>query len=162
MFYGDDEAKKAHISKKIALMRSAAAVLPLLRTQLTKFDGKVYNKRFIESFETDTDKLIISAERRTFDDRDFVDIYAIIDRQYSQKQHVCRICLENKRIPAQHAITSASAFRTDLLQKAMELETYLEKIDEIRQYLDYLETKRKQIVKDIPYEIASVYNINKY
>lgn len=162
MFYGDDSDRKAHISSRIELMRSAAAVLPLLRTVLTKFDGKVYNKRFIESFDTDTDKLIISAERRTYNDSDYVDLYATINRNYSQKQHICRIELANKRIKADQAFESASKCRTELLQKAANFEMYLEKIDTIKSYLDYLETKQKEIVKDIPYEIADVYGIKKY
>ena len=162
MYFGDDEERKAYIAKRIDVMRKAAACLPLLRTALTKFDGKVYNKRFIESFDTDTDKLSISAERRSYNDSDYVDLYACINRQYSQKEHICRIELKNKRINAKQAIESASKCRAELLQKAAELETYLEKIDEIKRYLDYLETKRKQIVKDIPYTIADVYGIKKY
>ena len=162
MYFGDDEERKAYIKKRIDMMRRAAAVLPLLRKALKKFDGKVYNKRFTDFFETDRDTLIIGAERRSYNDCDYVDIYATIDRYYSYKQHVCRIELENKRINAAQAIASASDCRTKLLQKAAKYEMYLEKMDTITAYLDYLEAKRKAIVKDIPYEIADVYKIKQY
>ena len=162
MYFGDDSERKSHIESRIKMMRSAAEVLPMLRKALEKFDGKVYNKRFIESFDTEKDKLFLSADRRSYNDRDFVDIYAVIDRHYSNHQHVCRIELENKRICAKQAIKSASDCRTKLLQKAAELELWLEKIGDIRRYLDYLEKTRAKIVSDIPYEIADVYGIKKY
>lgn len=161
-YFGDDEECKAYIRKEIDMMRRAAATMPLLRKSLTKFDGKVYNKRFVESFDTDADKLIIRAERRSYNDSDYVDLYATIDRQYSRYLHICRIVLTNKRISAEQGIQSASDCRAELLQKAAEIEMYLERIDEIKAYLDYLESKRKAIVKDIPYMIADVYRINKY
>lgn len=160
-FFGDDEERKAYIEKQIDMMRRAAATMPLLRKSLTKFDGKVYNKRFIESFDTDADKLIIRAEKRSYNDSDYVDLYATIDRQYSRYFHICRIVLTNKRISAEQGIQSASECRAQLLKDAANIEMYLERIDEIKAHLDYLEAQRKAIVKDIPYQIKDVYRIDR-
>ena len=154
MYYGDDPEQA--IQKILADKRHAASLMKPLRETLTKYAGKVYNKRFLDALRTAADYKRIYDERRA----DMVFIYCYSPDGYSYTQRtICRISLTDKRIDAAASAKSAVEYYTKHLQEAAKIEEYAPQAATIKKQLAELEHLQNKIRSTVPWEVRDIYHI---
>ena len=135
--------------------RHAASFRPAIVRALEKWDGKVYNKRFLDALRTEAGYNRIYADRR----ESIVHIYIYSAEGYTQFT-VVSIPLQDRRINAADAIKNAGERYTDRMKKAAEIEQTAPEIPGYIQQLKDLDRIRAQIIGRIPYDLRDIYGIH--
>ena len=173
MFYENKEAQDKEMRKQIQARRDAASVFPYLRKTIEAFDGKVFNCRLEKSLKEDGNYWTVEL-RRNIRYGDLLNISFCKSGEHSTRswKTVCSVNLgtpgeknakwDGKRIPAAVLVEESRKARETLLQEAANLEEMIEKAPELEKQLKYFISQIDKIVKQIPYEARSVYNLGYY
>lgn len=159
MYFHTQEERETRARNTAQGYRDTAALFPAVRKTLLQFDGKCYNKRFLEALHESANKHVCAEKRTISGGAEVVDIYFYTP--INGTQTLCRIPLDNKRIQAADAITDASDRRAGMLQKAAEIERTLPEIERIKEQLAQLKKQAAAIANAVPYELQDIFDIKR-
>lgn len=154
-YYG--MSKDEAVTKTIADYRHAAAFAAPMRKTLEQFDGKVYNKRFLEALRANAGYDRIYEDHRP--QFQLVYIYIYGKDGYNQHTICCMQLSESKRINAAESKKSVMNYYTKHLQGAAKIEECAPKIDILQAQIKELKGLISQIESSIPYELRDIYGI---
>lgn len=157
MYFGTQEERETRARSNAKGYREAAALFAAIRKTLLQFDGKCYNKRFLEAAWDAANKRIFAEKRTLSGGAEVVDIY--FHQTTPGTLTLCRIPLENKRIQAAAAIKDASDRRAEMLRRAAEIDSTLPEIERIKEQLAYLKKQAKAITDTVPFELRDIFDI---
>lgn len=149
------ESPERAVQSTVEEYRRAAGFIKPLRDTLSKYAGKVYNKRFLEALRAAAGYDRIYDDRRT----DMIFIYFYSPEHYDQRT-ICRIALADRRIQAAESKQSAADYYTKHLQAAAKLEEIAPQIDTLKAQIAELERLKSSIIGGIPYELRDIYGIH--
>jgi len=161
MFYGTNEERIKHIESKIKDLRAIATIYPDVKAVINDFDGKVYNKRFIDALEIKLkDKAHVYAKKEA----SHIRIEArILDNIKYDFHTIINVLIEDltdgKRINAAKFIEALTSRREKFLKEAADLESSLTTIDGLKNQLESLINTYRNIYDSIPYEIRDTWNL---
>lgn len=153
-YYG--MSKDEAVTKTIQDYRHAAAFAAPMQKTLEQFDGKVYNKRFLDALRANAGYDRIHEDRRA----QLVYIYVYGKGTYNQHTICCIQLSENKRINAAESKKSVMNYYTKHLQEAAEIEEIAPQVDIIKSRIAELKGLIRQLECSIPCELRDIYGIH--
>ena len=157
----EDTAKKIESSCK--LYREIVQLIPVIRSVLARFDGKVYNKRFVNAINAESQKRYGKDYfvTDTFSvDKTRVYIYGHKRMSYNNSPCLCYIDLsDEKRISADKALKICAEKYSEILQECTEKEAGIQEMPQIIARLDELHKLQEAIIKKIPRNLYYEYDI---
>lgn len=155
-YYTKEEADKATYTR-INELRACADLFPMIKRVIQRFDGKVYNKRFIDAIQNEIGCYCYvykynnnhSLQIRPTQHAEYHTILAIyLDR-----------LTDGKRINAEILTEALLDTRIKMLKEAAELEEQMQKVEQVQEQLKQLMTLYKAIVEPLNYTICDNYGI---
>lgn len=158
MLYGyDKERGDQAILKEIEARRKAAALFPIIREVVTRFDGKVFNCR-LENALREYGR--IWCRKRM----DWLEITADCGENYRYCYMLAQIRIDampdGKRIPADLIIESARQKRAEHLKRAAEAEESMKEIETHQKHMEYLLNQFEKLRDSIPYNVREAYGLD--
>lgn len=157
------EDTAAKIEANCKLYREIVQLIPVIRSVLARFDGKIYNKRF----ETAVNKaalakfsgeLYISTEKCFDGSRAFV--YGHKKQHYNNSPCLCYIDLtDEKRINAEKSLKSCNEKYSAILKECADKEAGIQIMPQIIGRLDELYKLQQALIKQIPRDLYYSYDI---
>ena len=157
----EETAKKIENSCK--LYREIVQLIPVIRSVLARFDGKVYNKRFVNAINAEAEKrygkdLFVTSDYCI--DKTRLYIYGHKRGQYSVQPIMCFLELsDEKRIDSAQALKSCNDKYSEILQECAEKEAGIQEMPQIIARLDELHKLQEAIIKKIPRNLYYEYDI---
>lgn len=153
--YGETAEQAAE--RFIKECRECAALFPVLRRVILKFDGKVYNKRFGDALQAENNRL--HCEKKTGANCERIGVYYYTESGDMRYVMWCPIS-EDKRINAADMIQNAAEKRAEILQEAAHMEEIIPTIETRKQQIDILKRQFSALLDDLTYTERDIFNFN--
>lgn len=148
------------IKAKIENYRAIAGLAPAIIRTIKKWDGKCYNKRFIDDLQTETGcKAYAQVDERYI----HIQIIPNDKHTWSNWQHILTIKkTEDRRLHKDELITFIDEKAAELNRKANELEHYGDEriIDTIKQQIEIIRNLAGHCLDGVPNEIKDLYRLS--
>ena len=144
MYYFTREEQNEARSRKINMLRQAAAVYPHLRDVITAFDGKVLNVKLEKALSDENNRYFVQLKRNeSYGDMLYITVHLKGFRNWHDECTLVSLNLkgkwDGKRIPAALILENAREQREKMLKEAENLESITpERIDEINNQIEFL------------------------
>ena len=157
-FYGNIEDANKAANERIEDYRTAAGYIPAVTRVIKDFDGKVYNCRLEKALRAATDN------RVTVNKNDYsLTIYTYPRNNYSFHITLASIpakdLTDGKRIPADKITESLQAHRESILKDAYQIESNMEYMDQVRQYIKETKDKLETYCRSFGNDLRDLYGL---
>lgn len=157
-FYGDIEAANKEAHERAESYRTAAGYILAITKVLKDFDGKVYNCRLDKALQAATDNRVYVDKTQYY-----FQIYTWNRHNYSHHITLASIkpedLTEGKRIPADKLIESLKEHRESLLKKAYAIETNIDQMPQIKEYIRQTKEKLESYCRSFPDDLRDIYGL---
>lgn len=157
-FYGNIEEANKEAYKIVNDYRIAASYILAITKVVKDFDGKVYNCRFDKALKAATDNRVYVDKTQYY-----FQIYTWASNNYSRHITLATIKPEDmtdgKRIPADKIIESLKEHRESILKKAYTIESNIEQMPKIKEYIMQTKEKLESYCRSFPDELRDIFNI---
>lgn len=148
------------IKAKIENYRAIAGLAPAIIRTIKKWDGKCYNKRFVDDLQTET-----GCRAYAQVDERYIHIQIIPNDKHTWRdwQHVLTIKrTEDRRMHKDELITYANEKAAELNRRAAELEHYGDEriIETIKQQIEIIRNLAQHCLDGVPNEIKDLYRLS--
>lgn len=144
--------------KAIDSHRAAAAVFPVVRRVIERFDGKVYNCRLERALKNEISEAGHIYCRKEYSGNISIE-YAACNSYGWQCVASIPLSADSKRIDARSVIEDMQAIRAEHLKKAFDIEDTGRHIEEIQARIDGLKKALNATIDSISYEARDAYGI---
>lgn len=137
--------------------RAAAGLLPALKEVFTRFDGKVFNKRLQTALQEKIGRVCVHVHHYS------IDIYTYGEKTRRNITIAClprKDLIDEKRIPAEKLIESATERRESLLQEAAQLERAMDQADAVKMQIETMRRQLDGILQPLGYLARDIYGLN--
>ncbi len=157
-FYGDIETANKEAQERATAYREATKYIPTITQIIKSFDGKVYNCRLEKALKEATENNVFCSKN------DYcLEIYTYQRHGYSHRINLAYIKTEalkdGKRIPASEIIESMKIHREDLLRRAFEIESEIENMPYVKEYIRQTKEKLEAYCRSFNTELRDIYGI---
>lgn len=157
-FYGNIEAANKEAQERAADYRAAVNYIQAIIKVLKDFDGKVYNCRFDKALAAVTDN-----KAHVYRTQYCFQIYVYPRNNYSFHITLASIkpqdFTDGKRIPADLLIESTRSSRENILKKAYDIETNIEQMAQVKEYIQQTKDKLEKFCRSFPDDIRDIYGL---
>jgi hypothetical protein len=153
----------AKIESSCKLYREIVQLIPVIRSVVSRFDGKVYTKRFVNAVNAEAEKrfgkeLYITSDFSVSKTRLF--IYGHKRGAYSVQPAMCYLELsDEKRIDAAQVLKSCNEEYSKILQECAAKEAGILEMPQIIARLDELHKLQEALLKKVPNNLYYEYDI---